>query len=148
MSRHFLRLVGLVLCLAAIPKLRNPVTFYAALKGYQLFPWWSLEPLSFGIPSLELVVGLSLLLRLSLGGHFWATLLFGGFSLVLTWGRLHGLSLTCGCFGRFDHWLHGLPYGLALHIALNLSLTVALTYLLLRRIGRRGSQGAVSRIRE
>jgi len=141
MSRYFLRGVGLLLCLAAIPKLRHPLTFYVALKGYQLFPFWSLEPLAFGIPSLELVVGLSLLWRVSLGGHIWATLLFGGFSLVLSWARLRGLSLTCGCFGRFDHWLHGLPHGLALHIALTLSVTVALVYLWIRRSGE-GRGGA------
>ena len=132
MSRLFLRCVGATLCLAAVPKLRHPLSFYAALKGYQLFHEASLQTLTFLVPALEVLVGLTLLLWVSRGALVWAAFLFTGFSAALIWARFHHLSLTCGCFGRLDSTLHRLPHGLALHILLTATVSGSLIYLLWR----------------
>jgi hypothetical protein len=128
----FLRGIGAILCLAAVPKLRHPLLFYAALRGYQLFPEDWVPRLTFFVPALEMVVGLSMLLWVSRAGHLWSVFLFAGFTGALSWARLHHLSLTCGCFGRFDSNMHRLPHGLALHIVITAATTVALVYLWLR----------------
>ena len=129
MKRAFLRFTGLLLVLASIPKLRHPAVFLTALQGYQLFPAWSLKFLNFYLPALELVVGISLLWRCSKAGMLWALVLFASFLGALSWARFHRLSLTCGCFGRLDSWLHHLPHGLALHILGVLGMTVGLALL-------------------
>lgn len=129
MKQLFLRIVGLLLCLAAVPKLRHPDDFYTALSNYQVFPEWTQTSLVFAVPALEVVVGLALLVWTSRGGLLWAAFLFCGFTVVLMWARWHGLTLTCGCFGSVDHWLHQLPHGLDLHILVVFGLAVALSRL-------------------
>ena len=111
-----LRGVGLLLALSSVSKLRNPHMFWKALNGYELFPDSALEGLVYLVPSLELVAGLALSLLLSRGAQLWAVILFGAFSFSLGWARWHDLTLACGCFGRFDSWLHRQPYGLTLHL--------------------------------
>lgn len=127
MKAAFLRLVGLLLCLAAVPKLRHPEDFLAALNSYQVFPEWIQPALVFNLPALEMVVGLALLLWVSRGGLLWAAMLFSAFSLVLGWARWHGLTLTCGCFGSLEHWLHQLPHGLDLHLLATTLLALTLS---------------------
>jgi hypothetical protein len=106
----------LVLLAAAFSKLRHPGDFVDAIATFSFFPAWSLVALAFYVPALELVLGLGLLLRPQ---NVACRLLSGGlfllFTLLLLRARWLGLSLTCGCFGRFDRWLHSFPYGLDLH---------------------------------
>lgn len=132
MNRLFLRCVGATLCVAAVPKLRHPLSFYAALKGYQIFHEGFLQTLTFLVPALELLVGLALLLWVSRGALVWAIFLFTSFSAALIWARLRNLTLTCGCFGRLDSTLHRLPHGLAVHIVLTVAVSGALIFLLWR----------------
>ena len=122
-----------MLLMAALPKIRHPESFHKALVGYWLFPHWSLTPLTYLVPGLEIVVGVGLLVWLSRSAMVVALGLFGAFTLVLSWARWHHLKLTCGCFGRVDSWLHSLPHGLLLHIAATLAITVGLAVLVVLR---------------
>ncbi len=126
----FLRFVGIVLMVAAAPKLRHPGSFLTALTGYRLFPEWSLVPLQYAVPALEVGLGVALILFLWRPAVAISSLLFAGFTLVLgaAWWRC--LPLTCGCFGRVDRTLHELPHGVLLHIVLNALVTVGLLWCL------------------
>jgi hypothetical protein len=124
----FLRFVGIVLMVAAAPKLRHPDSFLTALRGYHLFPEWSLLPLQYGVPVLEVGLGVALILYLWRPAVWVSAWLFAGFTLVLSWAWWRGLTLTCGCFGRVDRTLHELPHGLLLHILLNGLVTLGLIY--------------------
>jgi len=128
---------------AAMPKLRHPESFSIALYSYAFFPVWTIKLLAFLIPPLELIVGLSLTLWLSRAGRIMALFLFGGFTVVLTWARWHHSSLTCGCFGRIDSWLHKLSHGLLLHILGTLSVTLGLAILVLGDLRRKFSTARV-----
>jgi len=130
MSKLFLRSVGLILCLAAIPKIRHPGSFSTALRNYGLFPEWSMQPLVYLVPALELLVGIALIGWLARAAQWWALFLFAGFTLVLGWARWHNMTLTCGCFGKVDQWLHRLPHGLMLHLLGTLAITLGLAFLL------------------
>lgn len=124
----FLRFVGIVLLMAAAPKVRHPDSFHTALVGYRLFPEWSLVWLQYGVPLLEIGLGVLLILFLSRKAMGVSALLFAGFTLVLSSAWWRGMPLICGCFGRVDRYLHELPHGLLLHIVLNALVTLGLIY--------------------
>lgn len=113
---------------AAAPKIRHPDSFLTALRGYRLFPEWSLSGLQYGVPLLEVLLGVALILFLRRGAVALSALLFAGFTLVLSYAWWRGLTLTCGCFGRIDRGLHELPHGLLLHIVLNALVTLGLCF--------------------
>ncbi len=118
-QRAFLRGIGLVLLLAAAPKLRHPVSFKVALESYELFPLWSIPFLIYSVPALEVFLGLKLLFAPGRKSISASAVLFGLFAAVLAWAWMRGDLLICGCFGRVDLFLHKLPQGLLLHILLN-----------------------------
>ena len=122
----FLRMVGIILMVAAAPKLRHPDSFQTALQGYQLFPEWMIPLLNYAVPALEVVLGVLLILCLERRAVLASAFLFGTFTLVLGWAWQHELPLTCGCFGRVDRYLHQLPHGLMIHLILNLMVTAGL----------------------
>ncbi|MBN9418435.1 hypothetical protein ABS71_14515 [bacterium SCN 62-11] len=125
---YFLRFVGIVLMVAAAPKLRHPDSFLTALHGYRLFPEWSMTLLQYGVPVLEVGLGVALILFLWRPAVAASALLFAGFTLVLSAAWWRGLTLTCGCFGRIDRHLHNLPHGLVIHILLNALVTLGLIW--------------------
>lgn len=125
--KYFLRFVAVLLLLAAFSKLRHPEPFAHSLAMYGFFPDWSLRPLAYFVPALELLVGVRLLF-LSRAGVVWALLLFVAFSfsIGIAWATHH--SLSCGCFGRLDSGLHRVPHGVFLHLVVNCLVTGGLAY--------------------
>lgn len=87
---------------AALPKIAEPWPFLQSVKTYELFPEWALLPIVYGIPPLELVCAIALLLPGKvIPKAAWAltlTLLVA-FTLAIIQGWLRGLSLDCGCYG-------------------------------------------------
>ena len=120
--------MGIVLLMAAAPKIRHPDSFHTALVGYRLFPDWTLTGLKFGVPILEVVLGVLLILFLSRKAVGVSALLFAAFTAVLSLAWLRGMPLTCGCFGRVDRYLHELAHGLLIHIVLNALVTLGLIW--------------------
>jgi len=118
--------VGVLLTVAALPKLLNSQAFMQALHTYRLFPPALVGPLADVVGPLELVVGLQLVVRPQAGARLWAALLFLVFAAALSFAWWQGTPLVCGCFGPLDSRLHRLPQGVLIHAALNLVVAWAL----------------------
>jgi putative oxidoreductase len=108
-SRPILRIARLLLrvaiaalfLLASITKLIDPSSFAQQIANYELTPWPATAVLSVFLPSLELCVGISLLLgRWESGALVWVAILLMIFSGALLSAIVRGLSIDCGCFGR------------------------------------------------
>lgn len=89
-----------VLVAAALPKLWDPPAFAQAIHAYQLAPRTLVAPLALGLPWLELLLALGLLL-----GPFrriaalWVLGLMLAFTLGLGINLYRGNPVDCGCFG-------------------------------------------------
>jgi len=92
--------LGAVWLWASATKMVDPQQAVVAVRAYRLLPEILVRPVAWGLPFLELAVGILLILGLR-------TRLAAGLSLGLlcvfvtavasAWVR--GLSITCGCFG-------------------------------------------------
>jgi len=93
--------LGLVFVYSGIAKLMDPKAFARIISQYNLIPSALLPVAAIGLPALELLAGIGLLLsvRGSLSLTF-ALLVF--FVTVLWYGILNGLDVDCGCFSVED----------------------------------------------
>ncbi|MCF6744711.1 DoxX family protein [Blastococcus sp. KM273128] len=86
--------------LAGAWKLPDPAAAVRAVRAYQLVPEMFVPPLAFGLPVLEIAIGLALL-----AGVFVRTAALASAVLLVAftagvlsaWAR--GLQIDCGCFG-------------------------------------------------
>jgi uncharacterized membrane protein YphA (DoxX/SURF4 family) len=93
-------LVG-VFVLAGWPKLIHSEDTVRSVRAFQLLPEALARPFAYGLPLLELVLALLLLLGLitRIAGAATAGLMvMFMFGIVMAWAR--GLSIDCGCFGN------------------------------------------------
>jgi hypothetical protein len=79
-------------------KLFDPKAFAATISTYGLVPEALLPLFALGLPIVETVAGLALLLDRRWGLHL-TTGLLALFVLVLGYGILGDLDVDCGCFG-------------------------------------------------
>jgi uncharacterized membrane protein YphA (DoxX/SURF4 family) len=95
--------IGLLFLYAGVVKMRDPVHFVENVKAFELTsPRWT-EVLTFGVPALETVAGLILLLGIPSLWRGAAVVLAGllavfGVAIAAAWWR--GLPVSCGCFGE------------------------------------------------
>jgi uncharacterized membrane protein YphA (DoxX/SURF4 family) len=93
-------LVGGVLLVAGALKVIDPQSSVAAVRAYELVPAWLERPIGWGLPFLELGLGLLLV-----AGMFTRTtalvagLLFVVFLVAVVSAAVRGLHIDCGCFG-------------------------------------------------
>lgn len=93
-------LLGGVLVTAGAVKLPDPATSVRAVRAYQLLPETVVPAVGYGLPVLEVAVGLLLVLgvavRMSavLAAGLMAAFVGG---IASAWAR--GLTIDCGCFG-------------------------------------------------
>lgn len=86
---------------AGWPKLLDTEGTVRSVRAFQLLPEAAVRPFAYGLPALELVLGVLLVLgfgtRLAaaLTGALMLMFLFG---IAMAWAR--GLSIDCGCFGN------------------------------------------------
>ncbi|WP_369136969.1 MauE/DoxX family redox-associated membrane protein [Modestobacter versicolor] len=93
-------LLGAVLVVAGALKLPDPAAAERAVRAYRLLPEALVGPTAFGLPVLEIAVGLALL-----AGVFVRTAALAAAALMVVfllgvgsaWAR--GLQIDCGCFG-------------------------------------------------
>jgi uncharacterized membrane protein YphA (DoxX/SURF4 family) len=93
-------LLGAVLAIAGALKLPDPAAAVRAVRAYRLLPEALVGPVAFGLPVLEVAVGLALL-----AGVFVRTAAIASALLMViflaavgsAWAR--GLQIDCGCFG-------------------------------------------------
>ncbi|MGY5885277.1 MauE/DoxX family redox-associated membrane protein [Modestobacter lacusdianchii] len=93
-------LLGVVLVVAGALKVPDPAAAERAVRAYRLLPEALVSPVAFGLPVLEIAVGLALL-----AGVFVRTAAIASAALMVVflvgvgsaWAR--GLQIDCGCFG-------------------------------------------------
>ncbi len=82
-------------------KLADPKAFARVLSQYDLVPEMLLPVVAVGLPLLEVLAGIGLVLDLR-GSLSVITGLLGLFIVVLWYGVLNDLEVDCGCFGPDD----------------------------------------------
>src|ERR1700739_580324 len=102
LGRLLLRVaIAALFLFAAITKLVDPSSFAQQIANYQLTPWPATAVLSVFLPTLELCVGVCLLIgSWESGALVWVALLLTIFSGAFLSAIVRGLSIDCGCFGR------------------------------------------------
>lgn len=86
---------------AGWPKLLDSQGAILSVRAFKLLPEAAVRPFGYGLPLVELALGLFLLIGL---GTRWAALATAGmmamflFGITMAWAR--GLSIDCGCFGN------------------------------------------------
>ena len=92
--------VGAVWVWAGAIKVLDPVSSIEAVRAYELLPASLVEPVGYGLPALELVVGLALLVGvMTRGSALLSALLFVAFIIGIASAWARGLEIDCGCFG-------------------------------------------------
>lgn len=93
-------LLGGVLVVAGLLKLPDPAEAVRAVRAYRLLPEVLVGPVAFGLPVVEVAVGLALLAGVFVQTAAVAAALLLAVFLVgvgSAWAR--GLQIDCGCFG-------------------------------------------------
>ncbi|WP_091564073.1 MauE/DoxX family redox-associated membrane protein [Klenkia taihuensis] len=93
-------LLGGVLVVAGVLKFPDPAAAVRSVRAYQLLPEPLVAPVAFGLPAVEVVVGLALLAGVAVrAAAVAAAVLMVVFlvGIVSAWAR--GLQIDCGCFG-------------------------------------------------
>jgi len=86
---------------AGVTKFFDPKAFAATISAYELLPEALLPLFAVGLPLIETVAGLALVLDRPWGLHLITGLLVL-FVFVLGYGILGDLNVDCGCFGAED----------------------------------------------
>ena len=123
--------LAVVFLYAAYTKLRQPWLLFAmSIDAYQLLPEWAALALGRTLPWAELLLGLLLAtgfgLRYSAAG---ASLMLGGFLVVMLRTYAIGLKIDCACFGLGEP----ISTRTLLRDGVLLALSVAVTLLALRQ---------------
>ncbi len=93
-------LVGGVFLAAGVLKLPDPAAAVRAVRAYRLLPEALVAPVAFGMPVIEIAVGLALILGVFVRTAAVVTsvlLVVYLFGIGSAWAR--GLQIDCGCFG-------------------------------------------------
>lgn len=94
-------LLGAIWIWAALSKLSDPRLFVQDVRAYDATPEWLSKGIGYGLPVLELCLGVVLLLgvivRIAAAA---SALLLLVFLIGLVQASARGISLKCGCFGR------------------------------------------------
>lgn len=89
-----------VFAVAALPKLQDPSGFAAAIDNYHLLSNQLTRIAALGLPTLEIVIAVALLLpQFTRGASLLATLLLVVFSIAMVQAMARDIDLNCGCFG-------------------------------------------------
>jgi len=92
--------LGVTLIVAGWLKIGNPSDSVVAVKAYQLLSDSLATTVGYGLPILEIVVGVLLVVGLltRVAAVIGALLMFA-FVFGIAWAWAHGLRIDCGCFG-------------------------------------------------
>jgi uncharacterized membrane protein YphA (DoxX/SURF4 family) len=124
---------GVVWIWAGAAKLSDPYAAALAVRAYQLLPVGVADTVGHLLPTLEIVVGVALVLGLlTRGAAVVSALLFLAFIIGISSAWARGLQIDCGCFGGggFDpHAASKYPW----EIARDTALLLASVFLVLAR---------------
>ncbi|MFZ5584322.1 MAG: MauE/DoxX family redox-associated membrane protein [Thermodesulfobacteriota bacterium] len=130
--------LALVFVYAGAVKLMDPKAFALVVSRYGLAPDFLLAPVALGLPALEVLAGLGLILDLR-GSLSAITAMLLMFAAVLWFGVLQGLSIDCGCFSAEEQAGHD---GLRAALGRDLALLAVAAYLYLHRWRTRAARPA------
>lgn len=126
-----------------VMKLMDPKAFARTISGYDLVPEMLLPVVAVGLPIIETVAGIGLLLDIH-GSLAVITGLLGMFVFVLGYGISLNLDVDCGCFGADDLAKQaGLVQAFWRDLALG---GLVVPYLYLSRWMRNGRQASEARV--
>lgn len=115
---------------AAVSKLGEPLNFVQAVRAYDATPDWLSKAIGYGLPMLELCLGivlaLGIMVRISAAV---SGLLFVVFLIGLIQAAARGIQLECGCFGGGGETAGGTQY--TWDIVRDLLLLIAAVYLVI-----------------
>jgi putative oxidoreductase len=118
--------VGGVFIYAGAIKAHDPLGFAYDIDNYKILPWVVSVRLAFYLPWLEILCGLTVILRrLYRGGLSILALLLGLFLLATIGAKVRGLDITCGCFGHASQ-----NWSFSAHLAVDLVLLALAVFLL------------------
>jgi uncharacterized membrane protein YphA (DoxX/SURF4 family) len=93
-------LLGAVLVVAGLLKLPDPAAAVRAVRAYRLLPEGLVGPVAFGLPVVEVAVGLALLAGVFVRTAAIASaVLMAGYLAAVGSAWARGLQIDCGCFG-------------------------------------------------
>ena len=93
-------LLGAVLVVAGVLKLPDPAAAVRAVRAYRLLPEGLVGPVAFGLPVVEVAVGLALLAGVFVRTAATASaVLMAGYLAAVGSAWARGLQIDCGCFG-------------------------------------------------
>jgi uncharacterized membrane protein YphA (DoxX/SURF4 family) len=93
-------LLGGVLVVAGALKVPDPAAAVRAVRAYRLLPEVLVGPVAFGLPVLEIAVGLALLVGVAVRtAAVAAAVLMVAFIAAVGSAWARGLQIDCGCFG-------------------------------------------------
>jgi uncharacterized membrane protein YphA (DoxX/SURF4 family) len=93
-------IVGAVFIYAGFLKARDPLHFASDINNYQMIPWSVGVRFAFYLPWLELFCGFALVFDRFFSGAVAITMaLVLAFIGATAWARIHGIDVSCGCFG-------------------------------------------------
>jgi uncharacterized membrane protein YphA (DoxX/SURF4 family) len=94
-------LLGAVFVVAGALKVPDPAAAVRAVRAYQLLPEPLVAPVAFGLPVVEIAVGLALLAGVVVRtAALAAALLLVVFLAAVGSAWVRGLQIDCGCFGN------------------------------------------------
>jgi uncharacterized membrane protein YphA (DoxX/SURF4 family) len=93
--------LGGIFVYAGFIKLIDPKAFAVSISQYDIVPQILLAPAAIGLPALELLAGLGLIMNIRGSLTVIFSLLFL-FVSVLGFGILNNLNVDCGCFSEDD----------------------------------------------
>ncbi|MCB2225530.1 MAG: DoxX family membrane protein [Desulfarculaceae bacterium] len=125
--------LAVVFIYAGAVKLMDPGSFANIIVRYGLLPDALVPWAALGLPALEVLAGLGLLVDLR-GSLSLISLMLVMFAVVLYWGALAGLEIDCGCFSSDELAEHD---SLRQALYRDLMMLGAAAYLYLWRWGRR-----------
>jgi putative oxidoreductase len=107
-------IIAAVFIYAGATKISDPVGFANDIDNYKILPWPIAVRLAFYLPWLEILCGLALISRrLYLGGLSILVSLTSIFIIASISAKIHGIDITCGCFGHASkNWSFSTHLGL------------------------------------
>lgn len=90
-------ILGFIFLYAGIIKILDPKSFAKIISHYDLVPEGLLKPVAIGLPLIEILAGIGLILNIR-GSLTVIFSLLVMFMIILYYGILRDLNIDCGCF--------------------------------------------------